>query len=876
MRFQHSAVETDSEPTHGGRWRPPDHVSTPNQLFQDFIGKKGEGDDQKCEESKRLAREEQRAKRKRREKQKAKPRQQIPQRPEWIRKIVGEGLPFPSTQTQASRPRHRLTYCQRVFAISIAILVVLSLLGSLVTILSEQLERVASKVEAQNEMMQTSGRIQLKGDRHLQSESREPRRKLAMISSSGISPSPRLKDDDRFGIGFLSNMYRSALAAERLISALRKTQQGPFSAYLLQQPGYTPILIPTGYSVKTMQNHLDATAKLNSIQRELRSIYHDLVMGKVNAPLQLPKSESVAPVSSFPSLPNRIVHPDYENPRRAESLRSTVPDDIMSQKKKRNNHHVDNSRHILHSNALNVVGDIGNAEPSQNDDNRGRSDIRFEAHNSNKRKSSLPKSERYLSVNGNLTSPGSNYGYEMVPFPDAIEVWSLPNGRSLCRVFGAGRLPEGTLVLPKWMKSEFQFLNTRCGIRGAIYAIERMDVSGRKAARADRRILEATIKSDFEEDRRYTDRDVFGMAAPRNHMPHFVSDIFLPLVASEILLGSGKRVQKSSFVSPETALKSTELSGSMFPDPKPALLIYDETWNRPSTEWVPRLARFFQHPRLDFEMIPTGAEKEAKQGLHRTAKLTYFRSIVTSNLNIHEPYGLFGANGKNVVFAVNGITRDPPWKMKGIQDNPCVIHVTVLTRKGPRALLKLKELEKRVISLGTAKSMNTKVQVADFADIPFDEQIRIMQSTNVLVATHGAGNANFIFMRPQAAVIEVFPFSYKAGPFDSFARIFGLHYRPAMSAPQTDVFKECMNRHEKNARIKKLAFSRWDKAVAQEKKEPWVHRLDFEKEFGEPGKSQGMTTRGCVRLQELEFSVEAVARMVVDSGRTQCSAGKHM
>ena len=49
------------------------------------------------------------------------------------------------------------------------------------------------------------------------------------------------------------------------------------------------------------------------------------------------------------------------------------------------------------------------------------------------------------------------------------------------------------------------------------------------------------------------------------------------------------------------------------------------------------------------------------------------------------------------------------------------------------------------------------VQVKSFEEIPFDDQLRIIASTDVLVAVHGAGNIHAIFLPDHARFIEYFP-----------------------------------------------------------------------------------------------------------------------
>lgn len=443
---------------------------------------------------------------------------------------------------------------------------------------------------------------------------------------------------------------------------------------------------------------------------------------------------------------------------------------------------------------------------------------------------------------------------------DSIEVWNLPKGRQLCRIFNVGRIDDGRLLLPKWMEKHKQFIESNCGI--SRYSFSLMVQDGR--FELDRDVIRNDFGDSYVLDLSHSDRDLFGSEAPRHHMPHYVSDIIKPLVACEVLMGSGQNLLRP--LSLLKTAKDAELIRSTRPPEKlkPSVLMLPGTWKRAKTDWVRRLAHFFEHPALGFTMISSRGRKI------RPLKARVFHSVLSSNVNPYEPYGLFGTTGKNILFATNGISREPPWRMASMQEMPCRISITALTRSGARKLLHLDQLEKSLKMKAAAAQMRADFRIVDFNEMSFEAQVQTMQETHVLIATHGAGNANIIFMRPGAAVIEVFPFSYKAGPFDGFAKIFGLEYKTAMSAPQTSVFKACMDEHEKSDLIRRAVFGKWDAAVKEEEKSPWIHRLEFEKEFGEPGKSQGMTTRGCVRLQQLEFNIDAVSDIAITAGKTQC------
>lgn len=469
----------------------------------------------------------------------------------------------------------------------------------------------------------------------------------------------------------------------------------------------------------------------------------------------------------------------------------------------------------------------------------------------------VPNDKQLISMQG--LPPSSQLNVE------SVEVWHLPRGRHLCRFFNAARIEDGRLLVPKWMEKHKEFISERCGVANCVYGIN----TENGKAEIDAGVASAQLGNSFVIDTTFQDRDLFSSDAPRQHMPHYVSDVIKPLIAAEVLLGSGRNMLMPFSLLRTGPASKLVPSSHLMRKIKPALLMLPETWKRPESDWVRRLANFFQNPALGFVMVKLDRRLRQEKGDGKL-KVRMFQSIMATNVNPYEPYGLFGTTGKNVVFAINGISRAPPWTMDSMREHPCRVSITALTRVGARALLELDVLEKAIQARAKAKDMWADFRVVDFNSMSFDEQVKTMQDTHVLIATHGAGNANIIFMRPGAAFVEVFPFSYKAGPFDGFAKIFGLQYSTAMSAPQTSVFKTCMNQLEKNDFIRRLAFEKWDQAVGEDMQSPWVHRLEFEKEFGEPGKSQGMTTRGCVRLQQLKFNIEAVSNTAINAGRSQC------
>lgn len=462
-----------------------------------------------------------------------------------------------------------------------------------------------------------------------------------------------------------------------------------------------------------------------------------------------------------------------------------------------------------------------------------------------------------------------NWPMNSIP-PEAVEMWTLPSGKNICRFFRVCRMQDGAVLLPQWMKRHADVLRDSCGLKKAKFLLENTQPSVTDGSQFTVRHQRKEFPDGLQMSLEHAGRDAFGHTAPRDHMPHFVSDSFKSLASIEALLGSGKGKEASAVITPETGGAAPTKNVPAFSSFLPTLQLYEGTLNRNTTDWVPSLAQMYKS--IGFEFASAGMEKPDENESSKIPMTgSCFRSMIMNNLKQYEPHGMFDPSGQNVLFTSNKLSRNDAAGIPATKAKPCSVTVTALTRPGPRALLKLPELDKTLSKMGHKLGINTIFRTVDFKEgVPFAEQVRIMQTSNVLIATHGAGNANFMFMRPNAGVIEIFPFSYRAGPFNEFARIFGLDYRYSMSEPQTDVFKECMNRHEKKDMIKSYAFDKWDEAVAMDKKEPGVHRLQFETEFGIPGQSEGMTTRQCVRMQELEFNIPHVASMAMEMARQQC------
>lgn len=853
-----------------------------------------------------------------------------------VRKAVRGDATLPAPSTRYMRLPPRLTFWQRLFAICVSTLVALSLLGCLVTLFSEKLDVLEAEMEIQNSMSSNPSNPHVKP--HVSSHSSGARKLSAIQESHGAQQENALLSVAMNKWNILRKEYDTASKVVRLLSttngpAVVASVIGGMSATRKLRRSLLATSLPISKASLPALTNLNAIRAGNSEQKPPNSFHHEsATRGKTGAdsPSMLTANTGNNVNSGHRTIPPLtgaflpLVPVVESSTLSAAPLKTQRGPSLVERRNAKSLHVVDEPNEIGNPMIRNLLkpqatglqrplapikaqsGDVLNSlySPSRTS-NGAKGSSNSIAPASIQPWTSIPKSPaaglfvpppvmnaasganpyrtqaermppktRPRQVGGIAHSSQTDQGQVAEPIEPStrsIEVFQLMNGTSICRLFAVCRMPNGTLLLPKWMETHKHVLKKSCGVKDVLFVV---DDSLENSISLDSTVLRQFVSGHVQVDHQHADRDLFGIIPPRDHMPHFASDIVPYLTMVQSLFGPAKGILKTDTIR-AFAQKGGSIRQPRRPsDLRPSMQLYEETIERPSTDWVPSLARFLQHPSFRFSFIRAEKERLSNEN-PRPLVAKHFRSILTSSVQPITPHGMFGADGQNIVFSANGVSRDPPWFGGAMRQQPCPVTITALTRRGPRALMKLPELERRLTSLGMQMGMALTFRIVDFASTPFQMQVHIMQTTNVLIASHGAGNANIIFMRPSSSVVEVFPFSYKAGPFDGFANIYGAEYKSAMSAPQTEVFKECVKRSEKNELVKKQVFAQWDKAVEQDRKSPGVHRLAFEREFGAQGKSQGMATRRCARMQELVFDVNSVASMALQSAQVQCMAARH-
>lgn len=98
--------------------------------------------------------------------------------------------------------------------------------------------------------------------------------------------------------------------------------------------------------------------------------------------------------------------------------------------------------------------------------------------------------------------------------------------------------------------------------------------------------------------------------------------------------------------------------------------------------------------------------------------------------------------------------------------------ITIIDRAQTRKFIALD----RWVDTLRSRYPQSNIGVYDFAATSLQEQLRIVQQTDVFVGHHGAGMAHTIFLSPEAAVVEILPPVFQTRGFRSLARMRGLSH----------------------------------------------------------------------------------------------------
>eukprot|EP00180_Rhodochaete_pulchella_P003650 Plantae.Rhodophyta-Rhodochaete_pulchella.ctg6433.p1 GENE.Plantae.Rhodophyta-Rhodochaete_pulchella.ctg6433~~Plantae.Rhodophyta-Rhodochaete_pulchella.ctg6433.p1 ORF type:complete len:552 (-),score=71.44 Plantae.Rhodophyta-Rhodochaete_pulchella.ctg6433:1943-3598(-) len=413
---------------------------------------------------------------------------------------------------------------------------------------------------------------------------------------------------------------------------------------------------------------------------------------------------------------------------------------------------------------------------------------------------------------------------------------------SLCRVYNICRSSAGLFYLFKSTPALLETIRTHCGSPPSF-----ADLPDSTATH--------TIHDDLLAGRATTFR---------YHMPHFLDDFFPALgiwTALHFYTASlAQNFPSPSFLThsafdgdgkPTTISSPNGLRGAVIMDERYARQEPTSKWVRKFLDLIPQISSVFVPSQIAGVAINSSALSGSRQGDMDKEVITCFRSGVFENPRnrVRYPFGQFwGASEiRQSFYAVNELESEVQTPVKR-----CSLQVVVLDRQ-PGEARSIVDVEKLTDSLRSAKLSTTdgkdiglSVRVARFASVSFEEQIETMQEAHVVLSVHGAELTNLVFARVGALVIEITPFGYSVGPFDSISRGVGLNHVRLRAAPDLTALRTCFQRHN---RVNDSAVEELFRMVREH--EPIILSTDY---FLPALKEK----RRCARSQRLAVDVDEI------------------
>eukprot|EP00182_Erythrolobus_australicus_P004398 CAMPEP_0185840520 /NCGR_PEP_ID=MMETSP1353-20130828/16365_1 /TAXON_ID=1077150 /ORGANISM="Erythrolobus australicus, Strain CCMP3124" /LENGTH=586 /DNA_ID=CAMNT_0028539859 /DNA_START=514 /DNA_END=2274 /DNA_ORIENTATION=- len=164
-----------------------------------------------------------------------------------------------------------------------------------------------------------------------------------------------------------------------------------------------------------------------------------------------------------------------------------------------------------------------------------------------------------------------------------------------------------------------------------------------------------------------------------------------------------------------------------------------------------------------------------------------FRSALTL-ISSHSTLRSSGLSAEHPMLLNNGIDIRPRQRVS----SSCAINVTLLDRRDDRRLSDSGAVLDAIRSQARLNShFSLTIKLAYFENASVTEQIAVMQQTEILIAVHGAGEANIVWMHRGSTVLEFALFAYGT-TFEQLARRYGHEFVAISAAPQAESFRRCM------------------------------------------------------------------------------------
>jgi len=183
----------------------------------------------------------------------------------------------------------------------------------------------------------------------------------------------------------------------------------------------------------------------------------------------------------------------------------------------------------------------------------------------------------------------------------------------------------------------------------------------------------------------------------------------------------------------------------------------------------------------------------------------------------------------------------------GAIHRPVALTIGVLSRVKTREILNAPQIMQTLLQSLHAVGITASSKLLFFEGRSFTQQASEMAQIDVLIASHGAGNANIIFMKKGSIFVEIIPFGLSAS-FKRLSRQAGLMYKHLVAEPHDSRVRQCA---EKVLRNDNEFISLWEKSTSTLNRSHHVNMTD------------SIARRTCLRAQSLAVRSHDLADIVV-------------
>lgn len=445
----------------------------------------------------------------------------------------------------------------------------------------------------------------------------------------------------------------------------------------------------------------------------------------------------------------------------------------------------------------------------------------------------------------------------------------MPSDKAFCVIKGACRLGDGSVILPKWMRAYSAHISN-CGLRKLLYHLVEVPNEDSNLYYEVRGMTkQISLRDNFR------DFDVIGNEAPRGERELLVNDLTPAIVLLDLL------TRVDAYSKDTKSLCTTKNGVACAPEQgteqrlKHMIVVDSRVSDTKDYMWPKGLLRLIRNSVSGNLEITDMKELYAWKVY---SEASCFRSLISTNVDISKlPAKLLGP--KNIFFSKNNLHKSTG--QYGQQSNPCSVKVLILNRYGKRYIEGSEKLSEAIAAYGALvnqadERVSIQSEVVFFENSSFHEQVSVMQEAGVVVASHGDGNANFIFLRRKSRIFEILPFGFASDVYKNISRTYGSTHAFVWSQPDRDVFSSCVKHFNPNSSEEREIFlSRWQIAATHFTEETLRRKANILNEYTVPEEDKEnpralRRLRQCASYQRISVDVRHLAKMVANAAADMC------